>query len=319
MDAARAALGALDAPHLVDRRLGTLSGGERQRAVLARAVAQDASLLLLDEPTSALDVGAQQQVLELVASLRSERDLTVLSAMHDLTLAGQYADRLVLLDGGREVASGAPADVLTEELIARHYGASVRVVDGEEGRPSCPSARGSTRSARCPDGAHVLTRRRPQRQVHARGPARVGVERPDRVRGDRRARGTTEMDAASRRTSPSARRSGRRSRRRSSSSAGRGRAGRCVPRRRLPDPLGVERPRGRVERRGDGGGGGRAARWRRPRGADGGGLERGRARRRSRDAARPPLPRRPRPRERGLRRGGRPGAPRRRRRALELR
>jgi iron complex transport system ATP-binding protein len=137
-DAARAALGALDALHLVDRRLGTLSGGERQRAVLARAVAQDASLLLLDEPTSALDVGAQQQVLELVATLRTEHDLTVLSAMHDLTLAGQYADRLVLLDGGREVASGPPADVLTEELIARHYGASVRVVDGEEGPTVVP-------------------------------------------------------------------------------------------------------------------------------------------------------------------------------------
>ena len=137
-DAARAALGALDALHLVDRRLGTLSGGERQRAVLARAVAQDASLLLLDEPTSALDVGAQQQVLELVATLRAERDLTVLSAMHDLTLAGQYADRLVLLDGGREVASGAPVNVLTEELIARHYGASVRVVDGEEGPTVVP-------------------------------------------------------------------------------------------------------------------------------------------------------------------------------------
>src|SRR4029453_4261878 len=105
-DAARAALGALDALHLVDRRLGPLSGGERQRAVLARAVAQDASLLLLDEPTSALDVGAQQQGLELVAPLRSRRDLTALSAMPDLTLAGQYADRLVLLDGGREVASG---------------------------------------------------------------------------------------------------------------------------------------------------------------------------------------------------------------------
>jgi iron complex transport system ATP-binding protein len=137
-DAARSALGALDALHLVDRRLGSLSGGERQRAVLARAVAQDAGLLLLDEPTSALDVGAQQQVLELVASLRVDRGLTVLSAMHDLTLAGQYADRLVLMDGGREVASGGPDEVLTEELIRRHYGASVRVVAGEDGPTILP-------------------------------------------------------------------------------------------------------------------------------------------------------------------------------------
>jgi iron complex transport system ATP-binding protein len=130
--AARSALARLDGAHLVDRRLGSLSGGERQRAVLARAVAQDASLLLLDEPTSALDVGAQQQVLELVASLRAETGLTVLSAMHDLTHAGQYADRLLLLDGGREQASGTPHQVLTEELILRHFGASVRIVSDAE-------------------------------------------------------------------------------------------------------------------------------------------------------------------------------------------
>ena len=130
--AARSALARLDAAHLVDRRLGSLSGGERQRAVLARAVAQDARLLLLDEPTTALDVGAQQQVLELVASLRTDRGLTVLSAMHDLTHAGQYADRLVLMDGGREVASGAPKEVLTEQLVARHYGAEVRVIVDDE-------------------------------------------------------------------------------------------------------------------------------------------------------------------------------------------
>jgi iron complex transport system ATP-binding protein len=130
--AARSALARLDAAHLGDRRLGSLSGGERQRAVLARAVAQDARLLLLDEPTSALDVGAQQQVLELVASLRLDRGLTVLSAMHDLTHAGQYADRLVLMDGGREVAEGAPKEVLTEQLVARHYGAEVRVIVDED-------------------------------------------------------------------------------------------------------------------------------------------------------------------------------------------
>jgi iron complex transport system ATP-binding protein len=131
--AARSALERLDAERLAARRLGSLSGGERQRAVLARAVAQEATLLLLDEPTGALDIGAQQQVLELVATLRGERELTVLSAMHDLTLAAQYADRLVLMDGGREVARGAPGDVLTEELIARHYGASVRIVTGGDG------------------------------------------------------------------------------------------------------------------------------------------------------------------------------------------
>ena len=73
------------------------SGGERQRAVLARALAQEAPLLLLDEPTSALDTGRQQEALELIDVLRLDAGLTVVAAMHDLTLAGHYADRLLLL------------------------------------------------------------------------------------------------------------------------------------------------------------------------------------------------------------------------------
>ena len=113
---------------LVERRLGSLSGGELQRVILARALAQEAPLLLLDEPTSALDLGRQQLVLELVDRLRRESNLAVVSAMHDLSLAGQYADRLLLLDGGRVVAEGPPAEVLSEELIARLYGADVRVL-----------------------------------------------------------------------------------------------------------------------------------------------------------------------------------------------
>lgn len=123
------ALEQLDLLSFAERRLDTLSGGERQRATLARALAQDAPLLLLDEPTAALDMGRQQQVLEIVDELRANRGLTVLSTMHDLTLAGQYADRLLLVDGGRLVASGAPDDVLTRALITEHYGAEVAVVD----------------------------------------------------------------------------------------------------------------------------------------------------------------------------------------------
>jgi len=128
-EAVDAALEQLDLAPFEHRRLDTLSGGERQRATLARALAQDAPILLLDEPTAALDVGRQQQVLELVDELRGRRGLTVLSTMHDLTLAGQYADRLLLLDGGKLVAAGAARDVLTRSLITEHYGAEVALVD----------------------------------------------------------------------------------------------------------------------------------------------------------------------------------------------
>ncbi|MCW2610777.1 MAG: fecE [Cryptosporangiaceae bacterium] len=118
---------------LAERPLATLSGGEQQRAVLARALAQQPRMLFLDEPTSALDLGHAQQVLELVDRLRREDGLTVVSTLHDLTLAGQYADTLLMLAGGAVVATGSPADVLTPERLARHYGATAEVTSGPEG------------------------------------------------------------------------------------------------------------------------------------------------------------------------------------------
>jgi iron complex transport system ATP-binding protein len=126
-------LDTLELRQLADRPVTSLSSGEFQRAVLARALAQEAPLLLLDEPTSALDLGHAQQVLELVDEMRSRRGLTVVSALHDLTAAGQYADRLVLLVSGAVAAEGPAPDVITEQLIAAHYGARVRVVDGPDG------------------------------------------------------------------------------------------------------------------------------------------------------------------------------------------
>lgn len=122
-----AVLQRLELDALADRQIGSLSGGETQRAVLARALAQQSPVLLLDEPTSALDVGHQQQVLDLIDRLRAEEGLTVVSALHDLTLAGQYTERLILLQRGRVMAEGPGEQVLTEELIARHFHASVRV------------------------------------------------------------------------------------------------------------------------------------------------------------------------------------------------
>jgi iron complex transport system ATP-binding protein len=128
-----AVLDRLDLAGFAGRRLESLSGGERQRVFLARALAQGASLLLLDEPTTALDIGHQQEVLELVDQLRRDAGLTVLATMHDLSIAGEYADRMVLLAGGRVVAAGPPREVLTERLLAEHYRARVRVIDGEHG------------------------------------------------------------------------------------------------------------------------------------------------------------------------------------------
>jgi iron complex transport system ATP-binding protein len=128
VDAAQHALARLDLAPLAERPLATLSGGEQQRAVLARALAQEAPFLVLDEPTTSLDIGRQQQVFELVARLREHGELTVLSAMHDLTLAAQYADRLLLLSRGRLVAAGSPGEIATEANVSEHYGARVRVI-----------------------------------------------------------------------------------------------------------------------------------------------------------------------------------------------
>nr|BFE88413.1 hypothetical protein GCM10020093_110140 [Planobispora longispora] len=125
----------LDLAPFAGRALGRLSGGERQRVVLARALVQQAPVLLLDEPTTALDLGHQQQVLELVDRLRLADGLTVVTTLHDLSLAGQYADSMMLISDGRVAASGSPADVLTEKLIDAHFGARVRITSGPDGRP----------------------------------------------------------------------------------------------------------------------------------------------------------------------------------------
>jgi cobalamin transport system ATP-binding protein len=131
-EAAARALRRLELESFAERLLASLSGGELQRTVLARALAQEAPVLLLDEPTTSLDLGRQQLVLELVDTLRGD-GLTVVTTMHDLTLAGQYAERLVLLDGGAVVAEGKAAEVLSAPNVAAHYGANVRVVEDEAG------------------------------------------------------------------------------------------------------------------------------------------------------------------------------------------
>jgi iron complex transport system ATP-binding protein len=128
-----AILDRLDLAAMADRRLRAMSGGELQRLVLARALAQEAPVLLLDEPTSALDLGRRMDALELIDEVRREQGLTVLSAIHDLTLAGQFADRLILLAEGRIVADGPSAAVLDGSLLAGHFGAGIQVLTTETG------------------------------------------------------------------------------------------------------------------------------------------------------------------------------------------
>ncbi len=123
----------LELETFVSRLVTDLSGGEAQRVVIARALAQEAPVLLLDEPTSALDLGHEADVLELVDRLRITDGLAVVAAMHDLTVAARFADRLLLLDAGTAVATGAPADVLDPVVLSGIYRTplTVRDIDGD--------------------------------------------------------------------------------------------------------------------------------------------------------------------------------------------
>jgi iron complex transport system ATP-binding protein len=115
-----------DVLELAARPVPTLSGGERQRARVARALAQEAATLALDEPTAALDVAHEMAIFELLSAL-GHAGKTVLLVTHNLNLAARYADRLVLLDGGRLAAEGTPAEVLTRETVERVYGWPVEI------------------------------------------------------------------------------------------------------------------------------------------------------------------------------------------------
>jgi len=116
------ALELLGVEDLAFRQLRTLSGGERQRVMIARALTQGSPLLLLDEPTSALDLRNAMEVMELIRRLAVDEGRLAIMAIHDLNLAARYCTGIIVLCGGKIVAQGPPAEVLTPEVIARVYG-----------------------------------------------------------------------------------------------------------------------------------------------------------------------------------------------------
>ena len=132
--AVRAALERCDAWSLRHRRTDTLSGGEWQRVRVARALAQEPEALLLDEPTVALDVRHEMEVFELVRGL-TDGGLGALVVTHHLNLAARYADAMLLLDRGRLVAQGTPAEVLRADLLSAVFGWPVTVTPWRDGSP----------------------------------------------------------------------------------------------------------------------------------------------------------------------------------------
>ena len=160
---------------LAERPVDELSGGQRQRAWIAMALAQDTDLMLLDEPTTYLDLAHQIDVLDLLVDLNREHGRTIVLVLHDLNQAARYSDHLVAMKAGAVVATGRPAEVITEELVADVFGLPCRVVvDEVSGTPlvlpigrHCHTrvvrrgraARRLRRAPRVPRGPRPITRR----------------------------------------------------------------------------------------------------------------------------------------------------------------
>lgn len=121
------AMESMDITHLADRAVTDLSGGERQRCMIARALAQVPQVLLLDEPTSFLDLQHQIEICAIMRRLKDERGLTVVLVSHDLNLASQYCDRILMLKEGRLFRLGTPDEVISRDLIRAVYGCEVLV------------------------------------------------------------------------------------------------------------------------------------------------------------------------------------------------
>ena len=140
---------------LAERRVGELSGGEIQCLLIARVLAQETKAILLDEPTANLDIGRQVEILDLIKNLCLENNLAVLAALHDLNLASQYCDRLVLINNERVHAEGTPREVITSGNIKEVYGAESCVYTHPlNGLPAVLLSAGNNKSAK-PEGGIV--------------------------------------------------------------------------------------------------------------------------------------------------------------------
>lgn len=132
--------------HLADRELTNLSGGEQRRVAIARALAQQTPIVLFDEPTASLDLGSQFQILDLIEEVRRNTNMTVVSTLHDLTLAGQFADKIAVMHQGRLVASGAPSEVITPSCIRTFWGIEARITLGPGGNVEVTASRSASTS-----------------------------------------------------------------------------------------------------------------------------------------------------------------------------
>ncbi|PIV52581.1 MAG: heme ABC transporter ATP-binding protein, partial [Elusimicrobia bacterium CG02_land_8_20_14_3_00_37_13] len=129
LDIAKNSMSLTDISHLTERRVGELSGGEWQRVLIAQALTQEPKLLLLDEPTTHLDITHQIETLDLVKKLNEEKGLTIVVVLHDLNLASEYCEKIIMLENGEIYREGTPEEVLTYKNIEEVYKTIVVVIE----------------------------------------------------------------------------------------------------------------------------------------------------------------------------------------------
>jgi len=134
LEIAKRAIAFTGTGHLAHRKLNELSGGERQRVFIARAICQEPQIILLDEPTASLDLAHQIRIMDLMETLRAEKNITIVMVSHDVNLAAMYARRLLLLNQGRIVTLGSPREVLNYQILEEVYGCTLLVDESPVGR-----------------------------------------------------------------------------------------------------------------------------------------------------------------------------------------